>query len=195
MLPNLFNQLKENTVEPHCFALLTGRLSVHHFLWLFWNIQALRVKPGWCSSACWFTSVECYNSALFPILEVHYSIMENESKRGSTATLFPGMWTDLGLILNGGLARFYCNLYKMYKTRTFPRIRPLILPLAIGSEKLQVKKPSLHYKGVFEAKKTKGRSIKAIVLSSLLFVFQYNSASCRNYSVGRNFSLFSLLGV
>lgn len=173
----------------YSFALLTGRLSVHHFLWPFWNIQALRVKPGWCSSASWFTLVECYNSALFPILEVYYSIMENESK-SSTATLFSGMWTAPGLILNGGLARFYCNLYKMYKTWTFPRIRPLILPLAIGSDKQQVKKTSLHYRGVFEAK-TCGKKYKAIVLSSLLFVFQYISASCKNYSVGRNFSLFS----
>lgn len=42
--------------------------------------------------------------------------MENKSKRGSTATVFAGMWTDPGLIFNGGLARFYCNLHKMYKT-------------------------------------------------------------------------------
>lgn len=190
MFPNAFNQLKENTVEPHCFALLTGRLSVHHFLWPFWNIQALRVKPGWCSSACWFTSVECYNWALFPTLQVYYSLMGNESKWGSTAVFIAGMWTGPGLILNGHLARFYCNLYKMYKTWTFPRIRPLILPLAIGSEKQQVKKTSLDYRGVSEAKNC-GKKYKAIVLSSLLFVFQYISASCTNNSVGRNFSPFS----
>lgn len=90
---------------------------------------------------------------LFPILDACCCLMENESKRGSTATLSAGMWTGPGLILNGGLARFCCNLYKMYKTPTFPRIRPLILPLAIGSEKQQVKKKtSLHYRGGFEAK-------------------------------------------
>lgn len=69
--------------------------------------------------------------------------MESKSKRGSTATVFAGMWTDPGLIFNGGLERFYCNLHKMYKTWTFSRIRPLILPLAIGSEKQQLKKPHL----------------------------------------------------
>lgn len=91
--------------------------------------------------------------------------MENESKRGSTATLSAGMWTGPGLILNGGLARFYCNLYKMYKTWTFPKIRPLILPLTIGSEKQQVKKTLLHYRGVSEAKNC-GKKYKDTVLSS-----------------------------
>lgn len=126
----------------------------------------------------------------FSIISYPRSVLFFNGKRGSTATLFAGMWTGPGLILNGGLARFYCNLYKMYKTQTFPRIRPLILPLATGSEKQQVKKTSLHYRGVFEAKNC-GKKYKAIVLSSLLFVFQYISASCMNYSVGRHFSLFS----
>lgn len=98
--------------------------------------------------------------------------MENKSKRGSTATVFAGMWTDPGLIFNGGLARFYCNLHKMYKTWIFSRIRPLILPLAIGSEKQQLKKTSLGYRGVSEAINC-GEKYKPIVLSSLLFVFQY----------------------
>lgn len=78
----------------------------------------------------------------------------------------------------------------MYKTWTFPRIRPLILPLTTGSEKQQVKKKSHFIRGVFEAKNC-GKKYKDIVVSSPLFVFQYISASCMNYSVGRNFSLFS----
>lgn len=46
--------------------------------------------------------------------------MENKSKRGSSATLFAGMWTDPGLILNGGLGRFYCNYTKCIKHEPFP---------------------------------------------------------------------------
>lgn len=98
--------------------------------------------------------------------------MENKSKRGSIATLFAGMWTDPGLILNRSLARFYCDLHKMYKIWTFSRIRPLILPLATGSEKQQLKKTSLDYRGVSEALNC-GEKYKHIVVSSLLFVFQY----------------------
>lgn len=30
LFPNIFNQLNENTVEPHCFAPMTGRSHVHH---------------------------------------------------------------------------------------------------------------------------------------------------------------------
>lgn len=152
--------------------------------------SSFKSKARWCSPACWFTSVECYNSALFPVLEVYNSLMEHESKGGSTATLSAGMWTGPGLISNGGLARFYCNLYKMYKTWTFPKIRPLILPLAIGSEKQQVKNPHFITEVVLR-QKTVGRSIKTLSSHPPLLVFQYISASCMNYSVGRNVSLFS----
>lgn len=51
----------------------------------------------------------------------------------------------------------------MYKTPTFPRIRPLILPLAIGSEKQQVKKKTPHFiTEVFLRQKTGGRSRKPL---------------------------------
>lgn len=46
------------------------------------------------------------------------------------------------------------------------------MPLAIGSEKQQLKKTSLGYRGVSEAINC-GEKYKPIVLSSLLFVFQY----------------------
>jgi len=99
------------------------------------------------------------------------------------------MWTDPGLILNGGLARFHCNPCKMYKTQTFSRIRPLILPLAIGSEKQQLKKTSLHDRGVFEAINC-GEKYKHIVLSSLVFVFQYLCFLCTQLRGERCQSIF-----